>query len=100
MPSDIRVAGGLAANFFLLWLVSALFWLTRFGRPQVKAALLAPIMPPYFGMLALEHGNLDMAGVSLLVTLGAAALSLAAFFRPDHILLSILAHLAIVFYWF
>lgn len=71
------------------------------GRFHARAMVfwLAPTAPPFYGFLFLAKRELDMAFVSLLISLLAIGLCLLAV-RNRRILTLVAAHIAFVIYWF
>ncbi|MCK4787539.1 MAG: hypothetical protein KAV87_27525 [Desulfobacteraceae bacterium] len=88
----------LAVSFSLQWALSVLFWMGPFhARPMV--IWLAPLAPPYYGVRFLIERDLDVALVSLIVTvLTIVFCLLAVLIRRTSTLIS--AHIMLVAYWF
>ena len=93
-----KVIIGLVVNFVVLWGLSVLFWMARF-HAHAMVIWLAPAAPPYYGVLFLVNRALDMACVSLVVTILAICFSLLALLKPRLITL-VPAHIMLVVYWF
>lgn len=88
----------LAVSFLLQWALSVLFWMGPFhARPMV--IWLAPLAPPYYGVRFLAERDLDVALVSLIVTVLAIGLCLLALLKR-RIATLIPAHVVLVAYWF
>jgi hypothetical protein len=71
------------------------------GRFQARAMViwLAPTAPPYYGVHFLAKRDLDMAFVSLIVTILAIVLCVLTILKP-RISTLIPAHIMLIVYWF
>jgi hypothetical protein len=90
------VTVALTASFGLWWLLWLAAWLSRLENPAF--ALLAPILPVYYGVGFLTRQDLDMAFASL----GISALTLifvAASLRHASKALFTGAHVFVCLYW-
>lgn len=92
-----KVIISLAVNFSILWALSLLCWMGRF-QARAMVIWLAPIAPPYYGFHFLAKRDLDVAFVSLIVTILAIFLCILAV-RLRRTLTLIAAHIAFVIYW-
>ena len=88
----------LAASFLLQWALSVLFWMGPF-HARAMVIWRAPAAPPYYGVRFLIERDLDVALVSLIVTVLTIVLCLlAVLIRRTFILVA--AHVVLVVYWF
>jgi len=88
----------LVVSFVVQWGLSLLLWMGRF-HATAMVIWLAPAAPPFYGFFFLARRDLDMACVSLLVTVLAIVLCLLAVMKPRKATL-IPAHIILVSYWF
>ena len=88
----------LAVSFLLQWALSVLLWM-GISHDRAMVIWLAPLAPPYYGVRFLIERDLDVALVSLIVTVLAIGLCLLALLKPRLATL-IPAHIMLVVYWF
>jgi hypothetical protein len=88
----------LVVNFSVQWALALLCWMGCFHTPAM-VIWLAPLAPPYYGAAFLANRDLDMAFVSLGVSIFAIGLCLLAILKPRLATL-IPAHIMLVGYWF
>lgn len=88
----------LAVSFSVQWALSIFLWM---GLSQARPMViwLAPLAPPYYGLRFLIERDLDVALVSLIVSILAICLCLLAVLKP-RIATLIPAHIILVVYWF
>jgi len=98
MTTRRTVIISLAVNFSLQWALSLLCWMGRF-HARAMVIWLAPTAPPYYGIGFLVKGDLDVALVSLIVTVLTIVLCLLAVLKLRLATL-IPAHIILVLYWF
>jgi hypothetical protein len=87
----------LTVSFGLWWTLWLTTWFSRLEHPSF--ALLAPVLPAYYGVVFLSHRDLDMAlaslGISALTFILMALTILTGGSRP----LLIGAHVCLCLYW-
>lgn len=88
----------LAVNFSLLWALSLIFWMGRYGTSAMVMIWLAPTAPLFYGFRFLAYSHLYAALISLLITALAIGLCLLAI-RLRRTLTLVAAHIALVIYW-
>ena len=93
-----KVIISLVVNFSVQWALALLCWMGSFHAPAMMIWL-APLAPPYYGAIFLADRDLDMAFVSLGVSILAICLCLLAILKPRLATL-IPAHIMLVVYWF
>jgi hypothetical protein len=92
-----KVIISLAVNFSVQWTLALLCWIGCF-HARAMVIWLAPTAPPYYGIGFLIKRDLDVAFVSLLISLLAIVLCLLAV-RLRRTLTVVAAHIALVIYW-
>ena len=93
-----KVIISLAVNFSVQWGLALLLWMGRF-HARAMVIWLAPLAPPYYGFHFLADRDLDVALVSLIVSILAVALCVLALLKCRMATL-IPAHIMLVVYWF
>ena len=87
----------MAVSFLLQWALSVLFWMGPF-HARAMVIWLAPAAPPYYGTIFLVERDLDVALVSLIISILTIGLCLLAV-RLRRTLTLVAAHIALVIYW-
>lgn len=93
-----KVIISLAVNFLVQWALSLLVWMGCF-KARAMVIWVAPLAPPYYGLRFLIERDLDVAVVSLIISLLAVGLCLLAVLKL-RIATLIPAHIMLVVYWF
>ena len=88
----------LALHFLFWWVISVGFWTKGFGwNPWAILSLLAPI---YFGIFYLWIGELWEIGICSILSFIALFLLTIIALRTRKTWIMLLAHLAVIVYWF
>lgn len=87
----------LLVNLLVFSCLSFFFWAVRFGAPL--AGVFSLVAPVYYGSICTVYGHVEIAIVSCGVSVATAILVLWAIWKP-HFALVMLAHLALLLYWF
>ena len=92
-----KVIISLVVSFSVQWALSLLFWMGPF-HARAMVIWLAPAAPPYYSLRFLIERDLDVALVSLIISILTIGLCLLAV-RLRRTLTLVAAHIALVIYW-